>query len=587
MRKSLRWQFTIPLVFFFAVAFLLISFYFFQTFLSIYQDHLKKDLTVDASVFIEDLQNSPEFPLTISDLQTKTDHYATLFDLRITVINSNGIVLSDSEVDPSVMENHLSRPEVQQALKGENGYQIRYSTTLKTNLLYAAVPLSLSGQVLFIIRLALPVKGIESELSILYETIAIVGVISLILSLLITFLVFNNAIRPLSKLGKVAKEFSEGNFQKIPYRINGNEIDQLTIVFDEMGARINAQMNTLREEKAKITSILEQMADGVVIVDSKGKVQLLNPAAERMFGVKSQFATGKSLIEAFGLFQIVELYQNTLRSGKVETVTLDLISSHRSLQGIATVISEFESTTILLLFQDITQQRQIDKMRQDFVSNVSHELRTPLASLKALTETLQDGAVDDPPTAKHFIDRMDIEVEKLTQMVVELLELSRIEYGQISLHLADCDVNDLLSETIDRLKLQAERTAITLVYELPENFPPVYIDRGQIEHVLVNLIHNALKFTPPGGKVTVSAKSEPDQTVFRVEDTGIGIDEETLPRIFERFYKSDESRTSHGTGLGLSIAKHIIEMHHGKIWVDSVLGKGTIFNFSLPNSPAK
>ncbi len=226
--------------------------------------------------------------------------------------------------------------------------------------------------------------------------------------------------------------------------------------------------------------------------------------------------------------------------------------------------------------------RRLEMIRRDFVSNVSHELRTPLASLKALTETLQEGALEDPPAARRFLLRMENEIDNLTQMVQELLELSRIESGKVPLKRVSIEPLELASQAVDRMLVQSERAGVQLRLECPAGLPNVSADPTRMEQVIVNLIHNAIKFTPPGGEIVISAYLNTKVVVFSVQDTGAGIDPELLPRIFERFYKADRSRSSGGTGLGLSIARHMVEAHGGRIWADSKIGQGSTFYFSLP-----
>ena len=236
----------------------------------------------------------------------------------------------------------------------------------------------------------------------------------------------------------------------------------------------------------------------------------------------------------------------------------------------------------LLVFQDLTRVRKLETVRRDFVSNVSHELRTPLASLKALTETLQEGALEDPPAARRFLKRMETEIDNLTQMVRELLELSRIESGRIPLNRKPIDPCALAAPAVERLQVQAERAGLRLAMDCPDALPQVLADAERIEQVLVNLIHNAIKFTPAGGSIDLSAEQVADKVVFSVRDSGVGIPAEVLPRIFERFYKVDQARTGGGTGLGLSIARHIVDAHGGQIWAESKEKAGSTFSISLP-----
>jgi two-component system phosphate regulon sensor histidine kinase PhoR len=246
------------------------------------------------------------------------------------------------------------------------------------------------------------------------------------------------------------------------------------------------------------------------------------------------------------------------------------------------VIPDQHTSGSLLLVQDLTWIRRLETVRRDFVSNLSHELRTPLASLKALAETLQEGALDDPPAARRFVDQIEIEVDALTQMANELLELSKIESGRFSLDRSLVAADDLLNSAAKRMQVQAERARLHLHVESIPALPRVEVDAQRLEQVLVNLIHNAVKFTRPGGEVVLFAESTPGGVRFAVRDTGVGIPADEVSRIFERFYRVDKSRAGSGTGLGLSIAKHIVEAHRGKIWVESEEGKGSTFSFSIP-----
>jgi two-component system phosphate regulon sensor histidine kinase PhoR len=324
------------------------------------------------------------------------------------------------------------------------------------------------------------------------------------------------------------------------------------------------------------------MTDSVLIVDNDGRVQLINPAAERLFGVDAASALRRSLVELTNAYQAVEMWQRCQATGEGQTASFELGRKKLALEGTATPLGPLLPGSTLLLFQDVTRQRQTDAMRRDFISNVSHELRTPLAALKALTETLQYGALNDPPAAQHFLAQIETEVDALSLMVAELLELSRIESGRVPLALKPTRPIDIVDPACDRLALQVERASLALSLDCPEDLPLVLADAARVEQVVVNLLHNAIKFTPEGGSITVSATVQDQAVRFCVADSGIGVEQTDLPRIFERFYKVDRARATSGTGLGLAIARHLVEAHGGKIWAESEPGRGSAFSFTIP-----
>ncbi|MBM4431956.1 MAG: PAS domain-containing sensor histidine kinase, partial [Chloroflexi bacterium] len=282
--------------------------------------------------------------------------------------------------------------------------------------------------------------------------------------------------------------------------------------------------------------------------------------------------------------QIIELWQRCRDRGEEVVEQVDLDRRGRFVQAIATPLREGEEGACLLVIQDLTEVRRLETVRRDFVSNVSHELRTPLASLKALVDTLRDGALEDPPAAQRFLDRIETEVDALAQTVQELLELSRIESGQIPLRLKPTAVDELVQLPIERLQPQAQRAEVQVLVDLPGGLPLVLADAERMHQVVTNLLHNAIKFTAAGGTITVSAATIEKDVVISVRDTGVGIPKEELPRVFERFYKVDRARSGGGTGLGLSIAKHIVQAHGGRIWVESTQGQGSTFSFSVPRA---
>ena len=356
------------------------------------------------------------------------------------------------------------------------------------------------------------------------------------------------------------------------------ELESLSSVVASLVATFSSQHATLESERLRLATVLDQITDGVLIADATGLIQFANPAAGRLFQFGNPLK--HSIAEVVRNHQLVEAWRRCQQTRQMQSESVEVPTRHQYLQLV--VIPDQHTSGSLLLVQDLTRIRRLETMRRDFVSNLSHELRTPLASLKALAETLQEGALDDPPAARQFVDQIQIEVDALTQMVNELLELSKIESGRFSLDRSLAAAIDLLHSAARRMQVQAERANISLRVEGVDDLPKVEVDSQRLEQVLINLIHNAVKFTRPGGEVVLCAELAPGEVRFAVRDTGVGIPADEVPRIFERFYRVDKSRTGRGTGLGLSIAKHIVEAHKGKIWAESTEGQGSTFYFTIP-----
>lgn len=366
--------------------------------------------------------------------------------------------------------------------------------------------------------------------------------------------------------------------------VDGKDLEDLSSAINSLLQTFNLQLSTLNSERARLAAVLEQMTDGVLIADANGQIQFVNPAAKKLF--ESPNALGRTVVEVIRHHQLVETWRRCQQTNEIQSESVELPARRQFLQLIA--IPDQHAGGSLLLVQDLTRVRRLETVRRDFISNISHELRTPLASLKALTETLQDGALSDPEAGPRFLGRIVTEVDALTQMAQELLDLSKIESGQVALNLAPLPPKKLLASAADRMRMQAERAGLTLSVECSDDLPNVRADQARLEQVLVNLIHNAVKFTRPGGDVTLLAEAVNsgapfgDGIRFAVKDTGIGIPLDDVPRVFERFYRVDKSRAGSGTGLGLSIARHIVEAHEGRIWVESEVGRGSTFHFFIP-----
>jgi two-component system phosphate regulon sensor histidine kinase PhoR len=467
------------------------------------------------------------------------------------------------------------------ALASGVGEGTRYSTTVKQTMMYVAVRIASHGTVLGVARVALPLTAVESSVNAATRAIVWAMAIAAFLVIVAAALIARMITQPVRQITKAAQGIASGKLdQQIPIQTN-DEIGQLGHAFNEMSSNLRDMMATIADEQSKLMTVLSSLADGVVMTDSEASVMLANPAAERLFNFKEAEVKGKPLIEVIHDYEIDEVLKKCLKTSHEQTAQLDS-STGRFLRVIVVPLIARKLGGALLLFQDLTEMRSLQTMRREFVANVSHELRTPLAAIKAIVETLQDGAINDREAAPDFLDKIDVETDKMTQMVAELIELSRIETGSIKLKLEPVNLNLLVGEAFNRLSTQAERQKVAVSTELSPDLPIVIADRERIQQVIINIVHNAIKFTPSGGKVVISTKERGESVVSEVSDTGIGISKEDLPHIFERFFKADRSRSSSGTGLGLAIAKHIVQAHGGNIWVQSEEGKGSTFGFSLP-----
>jgi two-component system phosphate regulon sensor histidine kinase PhoR len=364
--------------------------------------------------------------------------------------------------------------------------------------------------------------------------------------------------------------------KSLPTDIKG--IEDLSNAIASLKATFDLRLSTLDSDNARLATVLDQLTDGVLIADSRGLIQFANPAARKLFENTSPI--NHSVAEVIRNHQLIETWQRCQQTGELQSESVELPARRQFLQLF--VIPDTHAGGSLLLVQDLTRIRRLETVRRDFISNVSHELRTPLASLKALTETLQSGALADPEVAPRFLGRISTEVDALTQMAQELLDLSRIESGQVPLKFFQLSPKQLLLAAADRMKTQAERAHLNLHVECSEDLPDIFADKSRLEQVLVNLIHNSVKFTKSGGEVVLLAEAVDGGVRFAVKDTGVGIPNDDLTRIFERFYRVDKSRAGGGTGLGLSIVKHIVEGHKGKVWAESEEGRGSTFYFVIP-----
>jgi two-component system phosphate regulon sensor histidine kinase PhoR len=512
--------------------------------------------------------------------------------MRVTLIAADGAVLGDSEHDPATMDNHAVRPEVVEVLRAGQGQSQRYSATLEQDLLYVAVPIYSAGAMVGVARVALPVREIQDAVNRVTIAVAAAFAVAALLAVALATVVARVTTEPIRALTHAVQRFAAGDLDPILPIRGRDEVSMLARTFSEMAATLQRHIHAVEEERERLAAILSHMVDGLVIIDREGTVCLINPAAARMLQVTRGQAEGRSVMAVLRDHELAAVIRAAMAGDGAAAppcvIELGARGQRRTVQALASRIPGplGDSYQVLLILQDVTELRRAETVRREFVANVSHEFRTPVASMKAVIETLEDGALEDREAARDFLGRLRAEVEGLAQLVEELLELSRIESGQVALRTQPTRLDAVLVAAAERLRPLAERQGVSLAVDPSGELPAVHVDAERIQQVLANLIHNAVKFTPPGGHVTVSAERRGDEVVIAVADTGVGIAPEILPRLFERFYKADRARASGGTGLGLAIAKHVVQAHGGRIWAESPgEGRGATFRFTVPLAP--
>ena len=580
MSRSIYWKLTVPLILLVLLALGFLGFYMINTTRSSQISHLKSQLVNEAKLVANISTSSFADPVQQANLDTIAKTISGEISTRITFIAKDGTVLGDSDQDPATMENHLTRPEVAAALATGEGQATRYSATLHENMMYVAVLVKNQGQLLGIARVALPLTTVESsvnaEVTTILSGIAIAALLFIAAAALITRMI----TRPVRQITKAAESIASGNIEQIIPTRTYDEIGRLGHAFNDMSQHLKTTMASIVEGRSNLAAVLTNLTDGVLMTDSEERIILANPAAERLFNFKETTTIGHTLIETVHDYEIADLVKKCLSTNHEQTLQLE--SAGRFLRVIAVPIAPDRSLATLVLFQDLTELRNLQTMRRELIGNISHDLRTPIAGIKAMVETLKDSALNDKEAAANFLTRIDDEVDRLTQMVTELTELSHIETGRAELRRTPTNINLLVEEVVAQMNPLAANRPVTIFTDLKINPPIIKVDRDRIRQTLINLVHNAIKFNKPGGKIIISTIYDTESITVSVSDSGTGISQEDLPHIFERFYKADKARSRGGSGLGLAIAKHTIQAHGGTISVKSEEGKGSIFSFNLP-----
>ena len=534
---------------------------------------------------------------TPASMQELVGRIARSTGARVTLIAPDGRVLGESERglgDLAAMDNHADRPEVRAALAGRQGRDLRHSTTIAAPLLYVAVPVRVDGRLVGALRLALPVSAVTASYATLHQVMLAGGAVTLLVALGIGVFVAGRVTRPVVEMQSIARQMSEGSFLVRAPTGSTDEIGMLGRSLNVMAGRLREKIGDLGQEQAKVTAILDAMVEGVVAVDGQEHVLLMNEQARAMFALGSARGEGKPFLEVIRNADLHEIFRAVHAGGEAALQReIELTSPPRILgvNAVRLAASGDRSAAgpgVVLVLHDVTALRQLERVRTEFVANVSHELRTPLTAIQGYLETLLSGALEEGENARRFLEIALRHSERLGRLLNDLTDLSNIELGKVALRREPVRIDEVVASVVGIIAPRAARAKVDVTSHVPPDLPQVPADRDRLAQILINLVDNAVKYTPEGGSVTVTARRVAESTIeTAVTDTGIGIPPADLPRITERFYRVDRARSRElgGTGLGLAIVKHLVMAHGGQLGIESEQERGTSVRFTLPIEP--
>lgn len=503
-------------------------------------------------------------------IDTACERVNSLTNTRVTIIAASGDVLVDTQAEKGLEDNHLQREEVKEALDKGEGYASRYSKTKKQNYLYYAKAVDYQGEK-FVMRLSLPAANIDSFTRSALLSIILGFIAATLFAFLISLRISKGFIKPLEEMTAHIVGVSKGEHNPPPQIKTGDEIEVLSQSFMHMEETLNTNLIKLHEKNVQIETVINSMDNALIAIDRSGEIILLNSAAQKLFGITSGMG------HHFSDF----LRERAVKNFLAADFTEDTVEYRHSDLIYRLHKAPLSTGGTVALFDDVTEIKRLENLKSEFVSNVTHELKTPLTSIKGFAETLRTGAIDDHEAAMRFIDIIEIEADRLTSLIDDILTLSSIE-SSTQTSSGPCNVKEVVNEVFELLSLLASKKEIEFTNSILVE--DIRINPLRLKQLLINLLSNALHYTPEKGKVSLSIIRQAHNAIIEVSDTGIGIAKEHIPHLFERFYTVDKgrSRKNGGTGLGLSIVKHIAMLYGGSVSVKSTPGEGSAFTVSLP-----
>jgi two-component system phosphate regulon sensor histidine kinase PhoR len=588
-KKRLFWQILPPFLILIVVSLLAAAWYSSSSLHSFYLQNVVRDLEARADFFrwqIRDrisIENAEHIDRLCKELGKETE-------TRLTVILPDGRVIGDTDEEPAKMEDHSDRPEFKEALIGRVGMSTRYSHTLKKNMMYVAVPVKEGDKATGVVRTSMPLASIGETLTPIYVEIAFGVLVIATAAIVLSFVISRRISRPLEEIKRGAQRFADGDLSvRLPVP-ESDEIGSLAHTMNEMARQLDERIRTITQQGSEQQAIFLSMVEGVLAVDADEHVISMNQAAGEMLDVNHEEAKGKIIQEAIRNTDIQKFVSLALSSEKPvegETVLQDGEDKYLQLRGAILRTAEGEASGAVVVLNDVTRLRKLEKIRREFVSNVSHELRTPITSIKGFVETLQDGALKTPEDAERFLGIINKELDRLNLIIEDLLLLSRIEQDtektEVALELTP--ITSVLQGAVQSRQAKAEERGLSVDLKYDKDIS-TQANILLLENAVINLLDNAINHSEKGSSVIIEAVQTDNEIAIRVIDHGCGIEKKHLSRIFERFYRVDKarSRKQGGTGLGLAIVKHIVQAHGGHITVDSTHGEGSTFTIHLPMS---
>jgi two-component system phosphate regulon sensor histidine kinase PhoR len=586
MFRNFRWKLTGSYLLLILLLLIIAGGLVFGSFKSYYLQNLELRLTREAYLIADMVKYiEPDKTNAYQDIcATASRDSAT----RVSIIDQNGVVLGDSEFDTRKLDIHKSRPEVYQALHGKVGVATRYSNTEKINMLYVAVPFANQVQS-GVIRMAMPL----SELTAMYQRILMLMLfallVSAVLAVLLSLLMAKRFSEPLHEITTVVQDMAGGNLKR---RISPNQgIDELRLLagaYNDMAENIEQGVSDLNEVKNRLEAVLNNTVNGILMVDAEGKISYANPAALVLLGMQADIIghNKTEVIKNYAILETIDQVKSELKPVRNELMLHHLGGKTVEINIVPILNAARTNQGVLVVLNDISELKKLEQVRKDFVANVSHELKTPVAVISGFAETLLDEGGGNPATVMEFSRIIYDEAQRLTSLINGLLELSRLESEKAEVNILSVDIDKVLRSTLMLAQRQPNSQKVTLEYIPAASQPVIASDADLIVQVISNLLDNAIKYSPEGGQIQLQLEELDDMVKINVIDTGLGIPEIDIPRIFERFYRVDKarSRKTGGSGLGLAIVKHLVEILGGQVTVESKLEEGSVFSVILPKN---